>query len=160
MVHAQLDLEFQLRQYKSYHREKTNVFIHMIFVPTIFFSSSCIFHRINLGHGITLAHIQSAIFSLYYIFLCLEPGLLASTLLLTLNWSLDKGKIRLHLYQEISLFVIGWIVQFIGHSYFECRRPALMDNLTQSLITAPYFVFFELLFKLGFYKRLQTKLES
>lgn len=159
MSHAQLDLKAQLRQYKLYHNEKTNVLIHMIFVPAILFSSSCMFHRIHLGYGITLTHVQSAIFALHYLLLCFMPGLIASSLLFILNWSLDNGKIQLHLSQEVSLFVVSWIVQFIGHGYFERRRPALMDNLIQSLVTAPYFVLFEVLFKLGFYKQLQAELE-
>lgn len=156
---ADLNLKAQLRQYKLYHHQQTNVLIHMVFVPTILFSSICISHRINLGHGIKLSHVQSTIFALYYIFLSFGPGVLASSLLFVLNWLLDKEKIRLYLYQEIALFVMGWIFQFIGHGFFEHRRPALMDNLVQSLITAPYFVLFELLFKLGFYKELQVELE-
>ncbi|CAR29499.1 hypothetical protein ZYGR_0AD01810 [Zygosaccharomyces rouxii] len=159
MFHNQLDLKAQLKQYKLYHREKTNVLIHMVFVPTILFSTCCMAHRIPLGHGITLTNVLTTVFALHYVLLCFVPGLIASLLLAVLNWSLDNGKIRLHAYQEVSLFVMGWIVQFIGHGYFEHCRPAIIDNLIQSLVTAPYFVLFEVLFKLGFYKQLQAELD-
>lgn len=155
-----LDLKAQLRQYKLYHNEKTNVRIHMIFVPMILFSICCLTHRMPLGHGLNLADILTTAFSIYYVVLCFIPGIIASLLLFAVDWSLDEGKIQLSLCQELLLFAIGWAVQFIGHGYFERRRPALMDNLVQSLVTAPYFVLFELLFKLGFYQQLQNELEK
>lgn len=106
MFHNQLDLKAQLKQYKLYHREKTNVLIHMVFVPTILFSTCCMAHRIPLGHGITLTNVLTTVFALHYVLLCFVPGLIASLLLAVLNWSLDNGKIRLHAYQEVSLFVM------------------------------------------------------
>lgn len=160
MSHYHLDLKAQLRQYKLYHNEKTNVRIHMVFVPTILFSICCLTHRLPLGHNLTLAHVLTTAFSVYYLILCFVPGAIASLLLFTVNWSLDEGKIRLSLCQELSLFALGWAVQFMGHGYFECRRPALMDNLVQSLVTAPYFVLFEFLFSLGFYQQLQNEIEK
>ncbi|KAI7978814.1 putative endoplasmic reticulum membrane protein C16E8.02 [Camellia lanceoleosa] len=37
-----------------------------------------------------------------------------------------------------------WTGQFIGHGIFEKRAPALLDNLAQAFLMAPYFVFLEL----------------
>lgn len=150
----------QLLQYKRYHHQQTNVRIHMIFIPTILCSTVCILHRVPLGCGITLAHLFSIAYSLYYISLCLLPGLLASSLFILLLWALDEKRIHFSFYTEAGLFVLGWVAQFIGHGFFEHRKPALLDNLVQSLVAAPYFVLFELLFKLGFFAELKVDLES
>ena len=36
------------------------------------------------------------------------------------------------------IFVLSWILQFIGH-YIEGRKPALLDSISQSLLGAPIF---------------------
>jgi uncharacterized membrane protein YGL010W len=51
-------------------------------------------------------------------------------------------------------------LQFIGHGKFEGRKPALLDNLAQALFLAPLFVWYEILFKLGFYKKLQQEVHE
>lgn len=38
-----------------------------------------------------------------------------------------------------------WTGQFIGHGVFEKRAPALLDNLAQAFIMAPFFVLLEAL---------------
>lgn len=58
------------------------------------------------------------------------------------------------------MHVISWILQFIGHGKYEGRKPALLDNLVQALFLAPLFVWYEILFKLGFYKRLQREVNE
>lgn len=60
----------------------------------------------------------------------------------------------------VTVHVIGWILQFIGHGKYEGRKPALLDNLVQALFLAPLFVWYETLFKLGFYKQLKTEVEE
>ena len=56
--------------------------------------------------------------------------------------------------------MISWILQFIGHGKYEGRKPALLDNLVQALFLAPLFVWYEVLFKLGFYKELRRDVEG
>ena len=43
---------------------------------------------------------------------------------------------------------------YFGHTLAEKRRPALLDSFFQSLVLAPLFVWFELLFLLGYRKDL------
>lgn len=59
-----------------------------------------------------------------------------------------------------AVHVISWILQFIGHGKYEGRKPALLDNLVQALFLAPLFVWYEILFKLGFYKNLKKEVDS
>ena len=49
----------------------------------------------------------------------------------------SSNKTKLFLY-TISLFILSWVAQFIGH-YIEGKRPALLDNLSQAFIDAPLF---------------------
>jgi 2-hydroxy fatty acid dioxygenase len=55
---------------------------------------------------------------------------------------------------------ISWILQFVGHGAFEGRAPALLDNLVQALFLAPFFVFFELMFMLGYRPELKARLDK
>ncbi|KAK4086648.1 hypothetical protein Purlil1_9038 [Purpureocillium lilacinum] len=60
----------------------------------------------------------------------------------------------------LVVHVVSWIAQFIGHGAFEGRAPALLDNLVQAIFLAPMFVWLEVLFKLGYRKELQTRVEK
>lgn len=56
--------------------------------------------------------------------------------------------------------VFSWIIQFIGHSKFEGRAPALLDNLVQAFFLAPFFVWFEVLFFFGYRPELKSRLDK
>lgn len=60
----------------------------------------------------------------------------------------------------VILFLVGWIVQFIGHGVFERRAPALLDNLLQALVLAPFFVCFEVAHALGFRKEIMDRVDA
>lgn len=51
-------------------------------------------------------------------------------------------------------------MQFVGHGKLEGRKPALLDNLVQAFFLAPLFVWYEVLFKLGFYKNFKKEVDS
>lgn len=55
---------------------------------------------------------------------------------------------------------MSWILQFVGHGKYEGRKPALLDNLVQALFLAPLFVWYEVLFKMGFYGKLKNEVEE
>ncbi|KAJ6357311.1 hypothetical protein OIU78_005217 [Salix suchowensis] len=67
-------------------------------------------------------------------------------------WNLDIG---LCFYAVVGSFcwtiavlvaqIICWTGQFIGHGVFEKRAPALLDNLVQAFVMAPFFVLLEAL---------------
>ena len=58
------------------------------------------------------------------------------------------------------IFVLSWIAQFIGHGVFEGRAPALLDNLVQALVLAPFFVWMEVLFFIGYRPELKSRVDS
>lgn len=59
-----------------------------------------------------------------------------------------------------AVFVASWVAQFLGHGVFEKRAPALLDNLLQALVLAPFFVWMEILFKFGYRPELQSRVEK
>ncbi|MES9868067.1 MAG: Mpo1-like protein, partial [Candidatus Thiodiazotropha sp. LLP2] len=61
------------------------------------------------------------------------------------------------LWIAISVFVIGWIFQLIGHKY-EKAKPAFIDDLNQLLI-GPLFLMAEVYFALGWEKSLAQEIE-
>ena len=63
-------------------------------------------------------------------------------------------------YWALGLHVTSWITQFIGHGLFEGRAPALMDNLVQAFFLAPFFVWMEFLFLLGYRPKLKSRLDD
>ena len=50
----------------------------------------------------------------------------------------------------LSLQLLSWSAQLLGHYVFEHRSPALLDNLFQAFLLAPMFVFMEFLFAMGY----------
>ena len=63
-------------------------------------------------------------------------------------------------YWALAIFLFSWIAQFIGHGVFEGRAPALLDNLVQALFLAPFFVWMEILFSLGYRPELKSRVDS
>jgi uncharacterized membrane protein YGL010W len=57
----------------------------------------------------------------------------------------------------IGLFVIGWIIQFIGH-WYEGRKPAFVDDLV-GLLVGPMFVVAEWLFAAGWNRPLHQAIQ-
>lgn len=57
------------------------------------------------------------------------------------------------LYIAIAVFVVAWIIQFIGHHY-EKAKPAFIDDLNQLMI-GPFFLMAELYFMFGWEKQLE-----
>lgn len=59
----------------------------------------------------------------------------------------------------LGVHICSWLAQFVGHGKFEGRAPALLDNLVQALFLAPFFVWFEILFFLGYRPELKARLD-
>lgn len=60
----------------------------------------------------------------------------------------------------IGINVVSWLAQFLGHGAFEGRAPALLDNLVQALVLAPFFVWMEVLFCCGYRPELRARVEK
>lgn len=57
----------------------------------------------------------------------------------------------------LGVHIICWVAQFVGHGAFERRAPALLDNLVQAFFLAPFFVWMEILFSIGYRPELRSR---
>ncbi|KAH3664165.1 hypothetical protein OGAPHI_004879 [Ogataea philodendri] len=158
-----LDLEYQLAIYKAYHLHPKNVVIHLFFIPMIFYTAAVMLGAVQVG-SFTAADIGSFGYGIYYTLLHAKVGLTADAILVsiiaTVHYFYDNFSRSQILYPALVLHITGWAFQFWGHYYYEKKRPALIDNLAQPLVLAPYFVLWELVFAFGFEKDLKTKMEK
>ena len=54
----------------------------------------------------------------------------------------------------------AWVAQFIGHGLFERRAPSLFTGIGHSFLAAPFFVFVEAAFALGFMPELHKRVRG
>lgn len=64
------------------------------------------------------------------------------------------------IYWSLVVQGVAWIAQFVGHGVFEGRAPALLDNLVQAFFLAPFFVWLEVLFALGYRPELKARIDK
>lgn len=58
----------------------------------------------------------------------------------------------------LGLFVLGWLIQFVGH-YWEGRKPAFFDDVV-GLLVGPLFVLAEMGFVLGLRREVQAQMQA
>jgi uncharacterized membrane protein YGL010W len=154
----------QLTKYAAYHRDPRNVATHFVGIPMIVVAVAVLLARPSFdvgGFAVSPALFAVGASVLYYLLLDVGLGLLMGVLLaLSLwfaNWSAAQGT-AVWLSIGIGLFVVGWIIQFVGH-YYEGRKPAFVDDIT-GLIIGPLFVVAEAMFMLGLRRPLQEAIEA
>ncbi|MGY4826515.1 Mpo1 family 2-hydroxy fatty acid dioxygenase [Stutzerimonas chloritidismutans] len=154
----------QLAQYAAYHRDPRNLLTHFIGIPLIVLAVAILLSRPGIewaGLWLSPAALASLAAAVFYLRLDLRYGLLMSGVLLLCVWLgavLTGATMALWLGVGVGLFVLGWIIQFIGH-YFEGRKPAFIDDLS-GLIIGPLFVAAELGFMLGLREPLRLAIEA
>jgi uncharacterized membrane protein YGL010W len=153
-------LEDQLSMYAMYHRDIRNIWTHFIGIPMIVLAVVILLSRpqIELNEWmVTPARVLVLLVAIYYIFLNVKLGI-AMSALLSLSVFAGEQVAALSTVEwltwGISLFVAGWMIQFIGH-YWEGKKPAFFDDI-RGLLIGPLFVVVEALFLMGFLKTLQS----
>lgn len=153
-----------LSQYAEYHRDRRNIATHFVGIPLIVLAVAELLSRPGLelaGLWLSPAAPVAAAAAIFYLRLDLRYGLLMSALLLLSLWfgaALAVQSTTLWLSVGVALFVIGWIIQFVGH-YYEGRKPAFVDDL-MGLLVGPLFVVAELGFMLGLRKDVEQAVEE
>lgn len=106
-----------------------------------------------------------ALYSAYYVTLEACAGL-SWTILVALPLWITSEAFQQHCpthawISALGLHILSWIMQvYFGHAVAEKRKPALLDSFFQSLVLAPLFVWFELLFFMGYRKRLHADVSA
>ncbi|MCW8156286.1 DUF962 domain-containing protein [Stutzerimonas stutzeri] len=153
-----------LAQYAAYHRDPRNLLTHFVGIPLIVLAVAVLLSRPGMdvaGIWLSPAALVSLAAALFYLRLDLRYGLLMSVVLLLCIWlgaRLASATTAVWLGVGLGLFVLGWVIQFVGH-YFEGRKPAFVDDLT-GLIIGPLFVAAELGFMLGLREPLRLAIEA
>jgi len=186
MAWGVFDLETQFARYGAYHNNATNIFIHTICVWPLLYTGlllGCFTPALGLlpfSPGafpfqeymiLNLSFFVAVVYALFYIMMDKKAGTLAAALCL-LCWVSSNAlaqRLGFSLAWKVVLVsqVVCWTAQFIGHGVFEKRSPALLDNLIQAFMMAPFFVLLEVLQKFcgyepypGFQKAVRAKMQA
>lgn len=153
-----------LAQYAAYHRDRRNIATHFVGIPMILLAAATLLSRPGfevLGVMLSPATAVSLASALFYWRLDARFGLVMT---LVLGGALWFGQVlaiqatATWLSVGLGLFVVGWIIQFVGH-YYEGRKPAFVDDLI-GLIVGPLFVVAELGFLLGLRDEVRREVEA
>ena len=133
-------IEFLLNEYGESHKNKINVIIHAIAVPAIFFVTIGLAWSIPTPifleyFDVTWAHVL-VIPALYYYFKLSGPIGAAMTVLTIVAFLGIKllEKMDISVWQfSLVLFVVMWVLQFIGH-HIEGKKPSFLKDIKFLLI--------------------------
>jgi len=169
-------IDKQFTFYGAYHTNKVNILIHILCVPLILWSFQAFVvpyhlpsffpayhHAINdyMVFETNYATLLAVAYLAYY--LLLEPVaalLYAPQMILMVLTATAFGNNPGNTAAIISIHVICWIAQFIGHGLAEKRAPALLDNLLGAIVLAPFFVHLEILFGLGYRPAMHKRINN
>ena len=133
-------IESLLNEYGESHQNKTNVVIHTIAVPAIYFVSIGLLWSIPVPEflgffDVTWAHVV-AIPTLWYYFKLSGPIGAAMTLLTIISFLAVQAlaNTSIVVWQFcLALFVVMWILQFVGH-HIEGKKPSFLTDLRFLLV--------------------------
>lgn len=153
-----------LSGYAAYHRDPRNIATHVLGVPVIVLSVLILLSRTSfdfLGIAVTPALLVFLLSSVFYLCLSVAYGVvmfvLNGVLLLTAGHFASLGTMA-WFSTGLGAFVLGWMIQGLGHVY-EGRRPAFLHDV-MGLVIGPLFVVFEIGSRMGFGRALQAEIEA
>ncbi|WP_066272754.1 Mpo1 family 2-hydroxy fatty acid dioxygenase [Hydrogenophaga palleronii] len=153
-------LNDHLSQYAAYHRDRRNIATHFIGIPMIVLAVVVLLARPSFdvaGLVLSPATLATVAATLYYLRLDLRFGFAMAVFLgICLAVAQATADLSTSAWATvgIGLFVVGWVIQFIGH-VFEGRKPAFVDDI-MGLIIGPLFVVAELAFLLGMRREVEA----
>jgi uncharacterized membrane protein YGL010W len=158
--------QHQLAYYADAHRDRVNSVMHMVGNPILF-----------VAVVLPLCLLPVSVFGVQ---ISAAPLLVIPALLLWTAWDVAiglaiavssipllfvAGAIARHVgvlsvwVIAVGLFVLGWALQIVGHQLFEGKRPTLLDNPVQMLIS-PMYIFAKLFIALGWRPDLAAVLQK
>jgi uncharacterized membrane protein YGL010W len=130
----------RLDEYSTFHRTLGNEVCHFVGIPLIIAGAGGLFGAVTLADlgsvRLTLAEPVLLLIALFYVLEARALGLVTSLIMVLLA---ELGR-SLPLAWGLSLFLVGWAVQFIGHARFEHRSPAFLGNLVHLLVGPAWLV--------------------
>ena len=122
-IHALFD------DYAAYHQTPGNKAFHRFGIPMIMLSLIGMLVRVKLG-PVDAAMLLIVLAEIYY--LTIEWRLGALMLAVSIGFYFLGAWMPLWL--NVTLFVLGWIFQFIGHKVYEHKNPAFFRNFVHLLV--------------------------
>ncbi|HEV7573964.1 MAG TPA: Mpo1-like protein [Thermoanaerobaculia bacterium] len=120
--------------YAAYHQTTGNKWFHRLGIPLIMLTLLGMLARLRIvtidGFRVDAAVVLIAVAVIYY--LTLEWRLGIPMLIVSIAFYLIGAWLPMAI--NITLFILGWIFQFIGHSVYEHRQPAFLRNAVHLLI--------------------------
>lgn len=155
-------VEVQLSNYKSVHFNKSNIKTHFIGIPLIVWAITVLLslHSFSITITNNLITITPAmvVFTLALLYYFKLHTKLALGMLIYVAANIYLASLISHmpnaLWIAIAAFVIGWVIQFIGHIY-EKAKPAFFDDI-MGLVIGPLFLMAEVYFACGLEKKLNN----
>ncbi len=145
----------QLVYYAQAHRDHVNGVMHIIGNPIIFIGvvlPLCLVPVTVCGIHTTLAPVlvipALLLWTVWDVALGLAIVVAAIPLLFIAAAIAGSVSITAVFVIAVTFFVLGWALQIIGHQVFEGKRPTLLDNPVQMLIS-PMYMFARLFIALG-----------
>jgi uncharacterized membrane protein YGL010W len=152
----------QLAFYARYHRDPRNCVTHYFGIPMLFLAAILPLQASRVAVGwVQLPLSVMLVVPAVVGWMVLDLGVGAALLLLLCplfaiaEFIVDAGGPLLTWPAAAMLFLVGWSFQFLGHAVFERRRPAFVDDLSQTLI-GPMFVVAKMLVRFGMRRDLAT----
>ena len=154
-----------LSRYAEYHRDQRNIASHFVGVPMIVFGVGVLLALPAFtigGWSLTLAWLAFAALAVWYLtrgnlVLGLAGTAAVGVLMLAAHRLVAAGSLLAGVAWGLGFFVVGWMIQFVGH-WYEGKKPAFVDDIV-GLVVAPLFVTAEALFALGWGKTLLAEIE-
>src|SRR5438874_1349144 len=119
--------------YAAYHQTKGNKWFHRVGIPLIMISLLGLLTNANVTVGglrVDLAMLLIAVAEVVYLILDWRLG--AVMLVVSVGFYFLGAAMPLWL--NVTLFVLGWIFQFLGHSVYEKKSPAFLTNALHLLV--------------------------
>jgi uncharacterized membrane protein YGL010W len=127
-------LKAHFADYAAFHQTQGNQACHYVGIPLIVLSIFALLAGVPLatvgGFEVTLAEPILLAITAYYLTLDVPLALL----MLAASLALDLAGRRIPLLPAAGLFILGWILQFIGHYVYEGRSPAFFRNVVHLLV--------------------------
>ena len=139
-------IELLLREYSESHQNHTNKLIHWLCVPLIFFSIFGMIRAIpvpefmsDISSFLNWATIILTLTLIYYLTLSfpLFLGFIIWALIVSVGNELLLNQFGINglIFISITVFIVAWIRQFIGHG-IEGKKPSFLKDL-QFLLIGP-----------------------
>lgn len=155
-----------LAHYAAYHRDRRNIVTHFAGIPLIVLALLILLSRplmpltnewiVSPAVAVALGVLGGFYWPLDRRYTLVLAGYFGVCIALG-NWFATQ-ETALWLGAGLSLFVLGWIIQFVGHA-FEGRKPAFFDELI-SLLVGPLFVVAELGFLCGWRRDIEAQIAA